>query len=504
MTARNQLVGLALLVSGAACGPVDEDQADAGVASVPTDGAIAPDLDEQGARASKPRAVRPRRGGGGSSAAAGVSSSAASGSSGAAASASAAEASSYAAASASAGMPLSTGGSLSLMSSSAPATSAHSCVALAVCAPGTCGTFIGACGEVLECGGCPWPQTCGAVSPGACGGGGVITLQFSEVARLPLGLDPRGLALLERTDTQTRVVTTQSGAGDIATIQIALDGSALLQGTVPSPGLPLAAASSSGTLLVARANQGAVARHAAFATQPDAQPALVATAGGPRFVEVADLDHDGDLDAVVAHDSGVLAAVWNVESAAPVVERLAEEWGRLGGLTIADVDADGLLDVAYSLPDFDKVRVWHGAAGHAITDVPVRYDPGCLLLADLDDDGHVDLTVIHAFYSTLAVYPGAAGGSFGEPTLLGSGSVPLALVAGDWDADGRRDLAFTDAAGNLTVRSPALTAERTASPRVGTQPVALLSVDINRDGAADLVVLNGIGADLVVLQNTSH
>ena len=98
------------------------------------------------------------------------------------------------------------------------------CIAVAVCPVGACGEIIGGCGDLFDCGGCVWPQQCGAEVPNVCGGT-INTLQFSEAGRLAVGYDPRGLAVGRVADGEVRVVTAQAGSQDVVVAAARRDGS---------------------------------------------------------------------------------------------------------------------------------------------------------------------------------------------------------------------------------------------------------------------------------------
>jgi hypothetical protein len=101
----------------------------------------------------------------------------------------------------------------------------------------------------------------------------------------------------------------------------------------------------------------------------------------------------------------------------------------------------------------------------------------------------------------------AAGGGFGSPTTYSLGNGPYSIVMGDFNNDGKADLAATSwSANNVTVLygNGDGTFGGTVTFNVGTNPVAIATGDLNGDGLADLVVVNnGSGTLSVALNNGS-
>jgi hypothetical protein len=124
--------------------------------------------------------------------------------------------------------------------------------------------------------------------------------------------------------------------------------------------------------------------------------------------------------------------------------------------------------------------------------------PGCpanIAVADLNGDGNLDLltTVGHVLQTprTAAAFYGKGDGRFGPLTAIELGAAPVAVTAGDFNGDGRVDIAGVD--GGAVQLATGL-----GNGRFGP-PVALpigggsrmLAVDLNGDGAQDLVLVSG-------------
>jgi hypothetical protein len=147
-----------------------------------------------------------------------------------------------------------------------------------------------------------------------------------------------------------------------------------------------------------------------------------------------------------------------------------------------------------------------GTFGTARSVDPVGLVPTALVTGDFNGDGRSDL----AFAGTespgtlgVVVLLGDSGGTFsvGSTTVLGLTALPSALVAGDFDGDHRTDLAIVgvDASGNTSAEvllgNSDGTFRRTTPTSLGAlNPVAFAVADFNGDGRADLAVA-GTGGD---------
>lgn len=176
----------------------------------------------------------------------------------------------------------------------------------------------------------------------------------------------------------------------------------------------------------------------------------------------------------------------------------------------ADVNGDGIPDLVAAEACHDKncetdgvVNVLLGngdgtfaSAGHS------RSAKGgasvFVTAADFDGDGKLDLAVVNTGINELgdvSVLLGNGDGSFGRPKAHDLGAVPLFVRAGDFNRDGKQDLAVTTNSnfvavllgnGDGTFQVPA-----DYATEEGPQDLAV--ADVNRDGNPDLAVVNECG-----------
>jgi phospholipase C len=129
----------------------------------------------------------------------------------------------------------------------------------------------------------------------------------------------------------------------------------------------------------------------------------------------------------------------------------------------------------------------------ASQDLPAVGSPVAVVSGDFNGDGKIDLAVADQSSNTISILLGNGDGTFTTGVTLTAGNHPSALAVGDFNHDGKLDLAvgnspdstisifLGDGAGNFTA-VPTL---------VNTvNPVSIAVSDFNRDGFSDLVVAN--------------
>ena len=190
-------------------------------------------------------------------------------------------------------------------------------------------------------------------------------------------------------------------------------------------------------------------------------------------------------------------------------------------IALGDFNRDGKLDQATANAGTNNVSILLGngdgsfQAGGAFA---ANRGPTSVAAGDFNGDGFLDLVVTNFgtgdYYapanfvlSTVSVLIGNGDGTFKAPQAFEAGSGPNAVVVGDFNGDGRRDLAVADYGvypqrsntvsillgnGNGTFQAP--------QPFTAGNGVVGLGIgDFNRDGKQDLAVTNYVDNNVSVL-----
>jgi hypothetical protein len=253
-------------------------------------------------------------------------------------------------------------------------------------------------------------------------------------------------------------------------------------------------------------------------------PAVVAT----------DVDNDGRLDVVVAHQIGCYTSPC-------VVGRTISVWLGFGDgtfqlpwdmevgtgmsrIVVSDFNNDGLKDLAIA-GDRSQVFVLFGVGNGTFFQQPtiqltadtLGVDATDIDLADFNSDGSSDLVVAIALNgSRTAILLGNTDGTFRRPSIITEpGSrVPQYQVVGDFNRDGFQDIALAlgfgtnglleilNGNGDGSFSAPVLYQQPPAKSSVSGG--VLFTGDFNRDGKPDIgLPITGASTGLAVLLNST-
>jgi len=255
------------------------------------------------------------------------------------------------------------------------------------------------------------------------------------------------------------------------------------------------------------------------------QSANYSTVGYGTMVAAADFNHDGKLDLVVGLYSsapGFSVLLGNGDgSFQPPRTYLNGGNASVFTLSVADVNGDGNLDVISDSDGHASLYVTLGNSdgtflpGIATPAVCPGGAVAYVAIADLNGDGKPDLAAActaNLNQTFISVSLGNGDGTFSAPTQWPAGTVPISIVSGDFNEDGKADLAVLDNQPNPTVsillgngdgtfQSPVAYSvfsspfwlsyiAQHGNPR-SPSPDFVVAADFNMDGHLDLLVGDG-------------
>ncbi|HUS36906.1 MAG TPA: VCBS repeat-containing protein [Verrucomicrobiae bacterium] len=240
-----------------------------------------------------------------------------------------------------------------------------------------------------------------------------------------------------------------------------------------------------------------------------------ATAPSPQSIAIADFNRDGTNDLVVTTSNGtnqlsVLLGNGKGTFRAPI------NYGSFGGgpIAVADFNHDGKIDVlANSLLTGMQVQLGNAtgsfipaATGSGLN--AFTYGPGTLAVGEFNGDTNLDFVLVAFGGTNVSVSLGAANGTFLQPPqAYTTGTNSQAVATGDFNNDGKLDLAVADSgsfsAGDGSISILLGNGNGTFQTAIhyfaGPDPVFVTTLDFNGDGKLDLAVRGFLGLSVAVL-----
>jgi len=227
-----------------------------------------------------------------------------------------------------------------------------------------------------------------------------------------------------------------------------------------------------------------------------ATPAFATGGTGTRGVTVADLNGDGFLDVAATHPASNTVGVLLGNGTGGFAPRATFAAGTNPiAITSGDFDGDGDGDLAIVNATANTATILLGAGDGTFTPgatVAIAAGATSIAAADLNQDGVLDLAI--GATNTVQTLRGNGSGGFtagGSISLLLLG-LPASIAVGDFDHDGRADLAVSTSLAVLVIKGTGgggfglpLSLAVTLNNR------AIAAADLDGDGELDLAIANG-------------
>jgi len=183
-------------------------------------------------------------------------------------------------------------------------------------------------------------------------------------------------------------------------------------------------------------------------------------------------------------------------------------------LVSADFNNDGIPDLASAVWIDGIVSFLLGNGDGTFSPGPQTFvlgTPQSMAAGDFNNDGKMDLAVSNLF-GTIYVYPGNGDGTFGSPTTVPVTMNGAGLASGDVNGDGNLDLVLASGTGASTIGVAVWVVTGNGNGTFNTPiplladeaPNAVVLGDFNGDGLLDIASVNFNPDDVSILINNGN
>ena len=223
---------------------------------------------------------------------------------------------------------------------------------------------------------------------------------------------------------------------------------------------------------------------------------LIANVNGAWGVDAADLDQDGDVDVLAASNTdGRISWFENLGAGVFAPEVVISNNAQAARTVLtADIDGDGDLDVMSASKGDDKVAWYENLGGSFGPQVVITTQAAGVercFAADLDGDGDVDALSADEDANRISWYENLGAGVFGPQQVITTATnAPSSVTAADLDGDGDVDVLSTSTNDDEVAwydNTPSGFVRHIITTGID-MPAFVDPVDVDSDGDPDLIV----------------
>ncbi len=275
-----------------------------------------------------------------------------------------------------------------------------------------------------------------------------------------------------------------------------------------------------------------VSASATISSTTFSSPITLATASGPHYLKIADLDGDGRLDIIVANtstSSNKISIFRNTSTGSGISFATRVDLATGGAapidVCVADFDMDGRPDIAIVNQSSSKIGILKNLSSPGVITTAsfataVTFTTGLtpfkLFAGDMDNDGYPDLAVTNFSANTVSLFHNnitvgtISASTFSLTTTLSGVNSPTGIAGGDIDGDGKPELVICNSAGasisvfqNTNTTAGSISFGANVDFVAGSAPADLVVGDINGDGKTDIAVGNYTANSISIFRNTA-
>jgi hypothetical protein len=257
-------------------------------------------------------------------------------------------------------------------------------------------------------------------------------------------------------------------------------------------------------------------------TSSFANDILYVTGSYPYYISCGDLDGDGKPDLAIANQSsGTISVLRNI-STSGTINFASQVFFTVGsspaGISIGDINGDGKPDLVVANQSSGTVSVLRNTSSISSisfaskVDLTTGSNPISVSLGDFDSDGKPDLAVAISSTDKVSVFRNISSSStisFAAKVDYTTGGGVVRVTNGDIDGDNKPDLAVVNYSSNSVsiLRNNSTVGNISFEAKIdlvtGNSPWGVSIGDMDGDGKQDLAVANAYSYSLSIFRNTS-